>query len=187
MKTKLNTGVSIQANKLYLATSYVAWLQHRICAIASIAVTTATIALWLKYITKHISSRCPYLCSRKVANSMSLLSPYKSRSILHLWNDTLVFILVFSLAQSSSFSLHCFQSSLWTETFSPSVWTWTWSLSDQVRAGTAGGGGCQQCRHESDWHFSDTPLGSDWLYRARSDGFLLIKLQPLGRATDSGF
>ena len=46
------------------------------------------------------------------------------------------------------------------------------------------GWGCQQRMHESDWHFSDTPLDSDWLYLARSSGFLQTKLQPLGGATD---
>ena len=86
IKTEPNTGVSIQANKLDLPTSYVARLQHRsgICAIATIAVTTATIALWLKHRMKHISSRGPYLSSRKAANSASLLRPYKSCSSLHL-------------------------------------------------------------------------------------------------------
>ena len=36
-------------------------------------------------------------------------------------------------------------------------------------------------------YFSLTPLGSDWLCLAGSGGFLQIKLQPLGGATDSGF
>ena len=46
----LNIGVSIQANKSDLPTSYVARLQHRkvICTIVSITVTTALLALWLK-------------------------------------------------------------------------------------------------------------------------------------------
>ena len=35
-------------------------------------------------------------------------------------------------------------------------------------------GGCQQCMHENDWHFSDTPVGSDWLCWSRSGGFLQI-------------
>ena len=41
IKTKLNTGVSIQANKLDLATSYVTRLQHRtaICAISLVVKT----------------------------------------------------------------------------------------------------------------------------------------------------
>ena len=48
-------------------------------------------------------------------------------------------------------------------------------------------GGCQQCLHQHDWHFSDTPLGSDCLCWFLSGGFLQFKLQPLGGATDSGF
>ena len=59
---------------------------------------------------KQISSRGPYLSSRKVAKSVSLLSPY-DRSSLHLWNDAPIFILVFSLAWSNSFFLHYFSSS----------------------------------------------------------------------------
>ena len=72
------------------------------------AICAATIALWLKHRMKHISSRGPYLSSRKVAGFASLLSPYKSCSSLHLWNDALIFILVFSLAWTNSFFLHCF-------------------------------------------------------------------------------
>ena len=82
-----------------------------ICGIASITVTTATIALWLKHRMKHISSRCPLLSSRKAANSALLLSPYKSRSSLHLWNYTLIFVLVYSLTQSNSLFWHCFSLS----------------------------------------------------------------------------
>ena len=78
----------------------------------SIIVTTATMALWLKHRRKHISSRGPYMSSRKAANSESLLSPYKSRNSLHLWNDTSIFILDFFLAWSSSLFLHCFSSSV---------------------------------------------------------------------------
>ena len=50
IKTKLNTRVSIQANKIDLAASYVARLQHwvAICAIVSITVTTATIPFLVK-------------------------------------------------------------------------------------------------------------------------------------------
>ena len=40
------------------------------------------------------------MSSRKAANSASLLNPYKSRRSLHLWNDALIFILVFSLSNS---------------------------------------------------------------------------------------
>ena len=88
--------------------------QHRtaMCAIASITVTAPTTALWFNHRVKHISSRGPYLSSRKAANSALLLSPYKSRSSLHLWNDALIFILVFSLAQSSSLFSRCFSSSV---------------------------------------------------------------------------
>ena len=86
MNTKLNARVSIQANKLDLTASYVARLEHRmtICTIVSITVTGATVDLWLKQRMKHISSRGPYLSSRKAANSVSLLWPYKSSSSLHL-------------------------------------------------------------------------------------------------------
>ena len=104
IETKLNTRLSIQANKLDLATSYVAQLQHRkvICAIVSITVTAAAVALWLKHRMKHISSRGPYLSSRKAANSTLLLSPYKSHSSLQLWNDALKCILVSALAGSTA-------------------------------------------------------------------------------------
>ena len=46
-----------------------------ICTTASITVTAATIALCLKHKMKHTSSRGPYLSSRKLANSVLLLSP----------------------------------------------------------------------------------------------------------------
>ena len=138
INTKLNTGVTVQPNKLDLATSHVARLQHHmaICAIVSITVTTATTVLWLKHRIKHISSGGPYLSSRKSANSASLLSPYKSRSSLHHWNDT--FYSAFLRQSSYFFSLtwamlgqflallllsvllHCLQV----------------NISDQVRAGT---------------------------------------------------
>ena len=78
IKTELNTRVSIQSNKLDLATSYVARLQH--CVIASIAVTATAIALWLKHRMDHLSSRGPYLSSRKAADSVSPSRPHKSRS-----------------------------------------------------------------------------------------------------------
>ena len=60
--------LSKQAKKLDLAASYVAQLQQyaAIYAIASITVTAATKALWLKYRIKHVSSRGPYLSNRKV-------------------------------------------------------------------------------------------------------------------------
>ena len=45
-----------------------------ICAIVSITVTAATLALWLKHRMKHISSRGPYLSSRKAANCVTLES-----------------------------------------------------------------------------------------------------------------
>ena len=56
---------------------------------------------------KHVSIRGPYLSSRNAANSASPLSIYKSCSSLHLWSDARIFILVLSLAQSSSLFLHC--------------------------------------------------------------------------------
>ena len=71
-----------------------------------------TIDLWLKHRMKHISSRGPYLSSRKAANSASILSPSISCSSLHLWNELLIFILVFSLARSNSLYLHCFSLSV---------------------------------------------------------------------------
>ena len=56
---------------------------------------------------KHISSRGPYLSKPSL-----LLSPFKSSSSLHLWNYAPIFILVFSLALSNLFFLHCFYSSV---------------------------------------------------------------------------
>ena len=52
---------------------------------------------------KNISSWGPYLTTKKVVNSASLLSPQDFRSSLHLWDDALIFILVCFLAQSHSF------------------------------------------------------------------------------------
>ena len=153
---------------------------------------------------KHISSRGPYLSSRKAANSVSLLSPYKSHKPLHLWNGTAVCILVFSFSLFFLFALFFFISllisSLWRGQwwsilqlcccclFSAIVYSLSLDMSDQVRAGTA------PVRrrglpplYAQEWHFSDTPLGCDWLYWAGSGEFLQIKLRSLGGATDSGF
>ena len=98
---------------------------------------------------------------KHISSSASLLSSYKSRSSLHLWNDAPIFVLVFSLARSSSFFLHCFASSVFL--FLPFdmgsggancgtgvlllcclpaiVSTLSLNLSDQVRAGAAWGRG----------------------------------------------
>ena len=160
--------------------------------------------------------RCPYLSSREAANSVSLLNPYKSCSSLHHWNDVPIFILVFSLAQSNSlfysaflrqssyfFSLtwamvghfsallllsvllHCLQFGL------EHIWP------GKSRHCTCAGEGHSPLHamwgrgaasmHENDWHFSDTPLGSDWSCLSGSGGFLQIKLGSLDGATDSGF
>ena len=78
--------------------------------------------------------------------------------LLHLWNDALIFILVFSLARSSSLFLLCFSSSVllfllfdrwWWSLFlfcccccSPPLFT--------VRV-------CAAPLPAHDWHFSDTP------------------------------
>ena len=61
------------------------------------------------------------------------------------------------------------------------------NISVQVTAGTAPAWGGALLSMSCLRHFSDTPLGSDWLCWSRSCGFLQIKLQPLGGATDSGF
>ena len=175
-------------------------------------------SLVVKIRMKHISSRAPYLSSRKAANSASLLSPYKSHSFLHLWNDTPIFILVFSLALSNSFFLYCFSLSVFLfllfdvgnggAFFSTvvvvcslplfTVWGWTYLTRWEQTLHLCGGGalpstccmrerGCQQRMHPSEWHFSDTLLGSDWLYLAGSGGFLWIKPQPLGGASDTAY
>ena len=67
---------------------------------------------------------------------------------------------------------HCLQFELKPEPFLPDESTCC------VREG-----GCQQCMHENDWHFSDTLLGSDWLCWSGSGGFLQIKSQPLDALT----
>ena len=180
-----------------------------------ITVITTTIVLWLKHRMKHISSRDPYLPSRKAANSASLLSAYKSLRSLHLWNDALIFILVFSLARSDSLLLHCFSSSVLLFFFFLSramvgrslallplhhflqfklehIWTgksrdFTCAREGHCPVHTVGGRGAASSMHKSDWHFSDTPLGSDWLCWFRSSGFLQIKIQPLGGARDRIF
>ena len=112
IKTKINTGVSIQTNKIDLVASCAAWLQNRtaIHAIASITVTAATIALWLKSIMKHLSNRVPYLSSRKAlpnpaAPSTSEMTRQYSSSFF-LW---LGLILSFCAA----FFRHSSFSSLW--------------------------------------------------------------------------
>ena len=119
------------------------------------------------------------------------------------------FILVFSLAWSNSLFLHCFFvisliSSLWYRQwwgifhccclFSAIVYILGLNLSDQVRAGTVRGRGTAQyvlregCQHYAwEWHFLDTPLGSDWLCWAGSSGFMQIELGPLVDSIDSGF
>ena len=67
---------------------YFHWHHTAICGTVSITVSAATSALWIKHEwMKPISS------SRTAANSAWLLSPYKSLSSLHLWNDTQIFIL----------------------------------------------------------------------------------------------
>ena len=78
--------------------------------------------------------------------------------------------------------------------FSTIVCSWSLSLnmSVQVRAGTAcqgeghcrvavREGSCQQRLHESDWHFSDTPLGSDWLYWSLERWPLANQIRATGR------
>ena len=161
----------------------------------SIAVTTATISLWLKNLMKHLSSRGPYLSSRKAANSASLLSPYKSHSSLHLLNDAPLLMLVFSLAWSNYFFLQCFCLSGFL------FFLLTWAMVGHFLAllllsvlchclhfefklehvwpggaGTAPAWGMSTaqycCQHKNDWHFSDIPLGFDWLCWSRNCGFL---------------
>ena len=136
---------------------------------------------------KHISSRGPYLSSRKVAGFASLLSPYKSCSSLHLWNDALIFILVFSLAWSNSLFLNSFSSSVFlfllfflgndAEFFSTlPAQRGSAKYALRVRGGLPAGNA-----------LLDTVLGLHWLYLARSSGFLQIKLHPLGGPTAWGF
>ena len=120
----INTRVSIQANKLNLATNYVARLQHctAICGIVSITVTTATIALWLKHRMKHISNRGPYLSSREADNSASLLS----LQILQLppplkWHSNIYPCFLADYVQYFVFTLNFFVSLLMS-----SLWLWRW-------------------------------------------------------------
>ena len=145
-----------------------------ICTIVSITVPAATIALWLRHRMKNISSRGPYLSSRKSAN----------------WNDAPIFILVFSnsfLHQSSYFfSLTWAMVSIFQlccyYLFSATVYSLSLNVTDQVwaDAAPAWGRGTATSMHKNDWHFSDTPLCSDWLCWSGSGGLLQIKLQPLG-------
>ena len=150
-KAKLNTRVSIQANKLDLATSYVARLQHftATCTIVSITVTTATIALWLKHRIKHIkqgsllvqqksSQLCVTLESLQI---LQLPPPLKWCSDIYpcffLWHGPiLLFTLLFFVGVLSS-SLWCGQwwGILWLCCclFSAIVYSWGMNVSDQVR------------------------------------------------------
>ena len=127
---------------------------------------------------------------------------------------TLIFILVFSLALSNSFFLHCLSSSVFwfllfdvgnggaffgsvvvvcsLPLFTAGELECIWPGKSRYCACAGGGAlpreeGCQQHMHDNDWHFSDTPLGCDWLCLSGTGRFLQIKLGPLGGATDSGF
>ena len=198
MTTKLNTRVSIQSNKLDLRTSYVARLQHHtaIGAIASINCNRCHHSLVVKTQNETYIKQGCVLVQQK--------SPYKPCRSLHLWNGTLIFILVFSLAQSNSFFLHWFSLAVFLFLISTLLLSLLchclqFGLESESRhcAYIGGGGlpctccsregGCQQRMHKNDWHFSDTHLGSDRLCGYGSVGFLQIKLQPQGGATDSGF
>ena len=140
---------------------------------------------------------------------MSLLSPYKSRSSLHFWNDASILILVFNLARF----LYCLFSSVFIFLlfdvgsdgaffgcccccclFSAIVHSGH-EISDQVRAGTAPvwGRGTAEYAHEEgglpaacaqEWLKLLRHSPWLWLYLAGSCQF--FKLQPLGGATDSG-
>ena len=145
---------------------------------------------------KHTSSRGPCLSRRKATNSASLLSPKKpaapsnSDMMLRIYPcflSGLVKFFVFTLL----FFVSLLISSLDVGN-GGALYTLGMTVSDQVGEGHCSvcacvrEGGCQQCMQESDWHFSDTPHGSDWLYWISNGGFLQIKLEPLGGATDSG-
>ena len=151
---------------------------------------------------KHISSRGPYLSSRKAAKSAALLSHCKSRSSLHLRNDSPMFILVFSLARSNSFFLLCFSSSVFS-----SLWCGQWRgvCPPLLLSGLCH---CIQFGLECTWPgksrhcvgeglpaaYAQAWLSllrhSPWLWLVeliREQWILRIKLQPLGGPTASGF
>ena len=71
--------------------------------------------------------------------------------------------------------------------FSAIVYSLGSNLSSQVSAGTAPawGRGAASSIQENDWHFSDTPLASDWLCWSSAVDLLQIKLTLLGGATVS--
>ena len=124
-------------------------------------------------------------------------------------------ILIFFPVRSNSFFLYCFSLSVFLfpfldvgnggiffssvaslALFTVCVWAWTYlnRWGQTLREGGAVSSthsvreeGCQQHMCEHDWHFSDTPLGSDWLCWFGNSGFLQIKLRLLGGAADSGF
>ena len=151
----------------------------------------------------------PTQCCSWVLTAPAAPPPLKWRSDIypgflsgsvHFFVFTLFFFV--SLLISSLWPGHwwgIFQLCCCCSLFSAAVYRLVFSLnfSDQVRADTAhlhqeghcpvraAWPRCQQPVHESDWHFSDTPLSSDWLCWSRSGGFLQIKLGPLGGATDS--
>ena len=74
--------------------------------------------------------------------------------------------------------------------FSAIVYRLSLNVSDQVRAGTVPvrgrGAASRVCTRMIDTS-QTLPIYSDWLYWPGSFGFLQIKLQSLGGATDSGF
>ena len=125
-----------------------------------------------------------------------VFSPARSSSLfLHCFSSSVFVFLLFDEDSGGT----CFGSVVVVCSL-PLFTVWAWSIwpGKSRHCVCAGGGalpsmlsvreeGCQQCMHGNNWHFSDTPLCSDWFYWAGRGGFLLIKLQPLGGSTDSGF
>ena len=113
-----------------------------------ITVTDAILGLWLKHRVKHISSRFLPV-QQKSPDRPAAPPPLRWLRYLSWFSLRLGPVLCF-------YSAYFFSVTWATEGLS-------WKVSDQVRADAAPvwGRGYQQ---ENDWHFSDTPLCSDWLW-----------------------
>ena len=136
-----------------------------ICGIASITVTATTIALWLRHRIKDNIKQCrdmSLLVQQKSVQLCVALESLQITGLLHLWNEALICILVFSLARPILYVCTAFlhQSSsffslkwgiFWLcccHLFSATVCSWGLSLNisdHQVRVTCAGEGRCPGC------------------------------------------
>ena len=186
-----------------------------ICTIASITVTTNTLASWLKHRVKNISSSL--LVQQKSSQLCITLKSLKIPQLLHLWNEAPIFGRVFSLTQSKSLFLHFFSLSVFLfllfDVGNGGAFLALLLLSVlrhclQFELKRIWPGKSRHCTCAGEGHCPVCPVWgrraassictewltllrhAPWLWLVlliRSCGFLQIKLGPLGGATDSGF